>query len=214
MQVQSKENVQKELNDLKSMIESVELQYNSGSGEASVISSAYYRNYVIQIAQVDKDEDDMDDSTASTVAATSAATDSAVSRRSLTPTKRPHVVDLASSESQNNKTDKLSEPDSKRRKNLYSDKLEGERLNQMWCNRHFVVSKLEGHNDVICSLDCNQDLLLTGSRDTSVKVWSLRTFEMLHHMGGHTSVVTCVKLISPSAGRLVKVVCSSEIHRV
>jgi len=38
------------------------------------------------------------------------------------------------------------------------------------------------------------------SRDTSVKVWSLHTFEMLHHMGGHTSVVTCVRLLPLQSG--------------
>ena len=43
------------------------------------------------------------------------------------------------------------------------------------------------------------------SRDTSLKVWSLHTFEMLHHMGGHTGVVTCVRLVPESAGKSVKV---------
>ena len=39
--------------------------------------------------------------------------------------------------------------------------LEGEKeLRQMWCNKHFVVSKLDGHSSVVCSLNCNQDLLL------------------------------------------------------
>lgn len=40
------------------------------------------------------------------------------------------------------------------------------------------------------------------SRDTSLKVWSLHTLEMLHHMGGHTGVVTCVQLVPASAGML------------
>ena len=94
--------------------------------------------------------------------------DGGASKRSLTPTKRPHVVDPLSHGSQNSFTvsSDLSEPDTKRRKNINDKELEAERakelLRQMWCDKHFVVSKLDGHNDVICSLDCNQDVLLTG----------------------------------------------------
>lgn len=40
MQIQLKENVQKELNDLKVMIESVEIQDSANSGEVSINSSA------------------------------------------------------------------------------------------------------------------------------------------------------------------------------
>jgi len=98
---------------------------------------------------------------------------SAVSKGTLTPSKRPHVVDLSSVKSQNNFTktelssditsETLSEPDNKRKKkNNKEIMIEEKDLRQMWCNRHFVVSKLDGHNDVVCSLDCNQHLLLTG----------------------------------------------------
>ena len=109
---------------------------------------------------VDKGDDDMDDSTVS-------MTDDAVSMRTLTPTKRPHIVDVLSCETQNNfmASSDLSEPDSKRRKNINDKELEAEMpkgLRQMWCDKDFVVSKLDGHNDVICSLDCNEDILLTG----------------------------------------------------
>lgn len=136
---------------------------------------------------------------------------SIVSKMSLTPTKRPHVVDLSLPETQTNFTNSgpssdvisdMLEPITKRKKNMDSKELEAEKrkeAEEIWCNKCFVVSKLDGHNDVICSLDCNQDLLLTGSRDTSLKVWSLHTFEMLHHMGGHTGVVTCVRLVPASA---------------
>ena len=70
-----------------------------------------------------------------------------VSQRALTPTKRPHVVDLMSQEKHSNFTvsSDLSEPDTKKRKNIINDKEEritGSR--EMWCDEHFVVSKLEG----------------------------------------------------------------------
>lgn len=151
------------------MIEAVELQPSSNSGEVSNNSADVGMYMWYQIEQVDKDDEGMDDSTM-------AVTDAVVSRRSLTPIKRPHVVELSLPETQNNSTnnggvtsdvisDALSEPVTKRRKNINSKELEAEiekGLRQTWCDKRFVVSKLDGHNDVICSLDCNQDLLLTG----------------------------------------------------
>ena len=99
----------------------------------------------------------MDDSTMS-------MTDDAVTKRILTPTKRPHVVDVSSLEMENDVvvSSDLSEPDTKRMKNINDNELEAERARQVWCDKDFVVSKLDGHNDVICSLDCNQHILLTG----------------------------------------------------
>ena len=98
----------------------------------------------------------MDDSTTS-------MTDDAVTKRTLTP-KRPHVVDVSSLEMQNDVvvSSDLSEPDTKRMKNINDNELEAERTRQVWCDKDFVVSKLDGHNDVLCSLDCNQHILLTG----------------------------------------------------
>ncbi|XP_065890041.1 F-box/WD repeat-containing protein 7-like isoform X2 [Dysidea avara] len=129
-------------------------------------------------------------------------TSSKMTPKTSTPSKgkRPkHVAELPSPRMQNSTnltesgpeisvviSEELTEPENKKRRSLQ----------QTWCNQQFVVSKLEGHNDVVCCLDCNQQMLLTGSRDTSVKLWSLTTFEMLHHMGGHTGVVTSVRLVS------------------
>ena len=121
---------------------------------------------MIQIEHANKNDKDIVDDSMATGA------DTAVSRRSLTPTKRPHVMDLPLSEAQNDSTEivfasdvnsgTLSEPVTKRRKDAKSTEMEAEGLSQLWCNKQFIVSKLDGHNDVICSLDCNQDLLLTG----------------------------------------------------
>lgn len=104
-----------------------------------------------------KGDEDMDDSITSMIG-------DAVSMRTLTPTKRPHVVDVLSSETHNDfvALSGLSEPDTKRMKNINDNELEVERARHMWCDKDFVVSKLDGHNDVICSLDCNQHILLTG----------------------------------------------------
>lgn len=121
---------------------------------------------MVQIEQANENDEDIKDDSVVTV------TDSAVSRRSSTPTKRPHVMDLPLPETQNDPTkielasnaisDTLSEPVTKRRKDTKSKELGAKELRQFWSNKQFVVSNLDGHNDVICSLDCNQDLLLTG----------------------------------------------------
>ena len=121
---------------------------------------------MIRTEQVNKNDEGIKDDSMVTV------TDSPVSRRSSTPTKRLHVMDLPLPEAQNDPTKieltsdvisgTLSEPVTKKRKDAKNKELGAEELRQLWSNKQFVVSKLDGHNDVICSLDCTHDLLLTG----------------------------------------------------
>ena len=107
---------------------------------------------------MDKGDEDMNDSITS-------MTDNTVSKKTSTPTKRPHIVEVSSCETHNDfvGSSDLSEPDTKRMKNINDNELEAERTRHvLWCDKDFVISKLDGHNDVICSLDCNQHILLTG----------------------------------------------------
>jgi len=105
--------------------------------------------------------------------ARSNATSTKLTPKTSTPSKgkRPkHVTDLPSPKLQNSTesgpeisvvvSEELSEPETKKRRSLQ----------QLWCNQQFIVSKLEGHDDVICSLDCNQEFLLTGRLVQSIKI--------------------------------------------
>lgn len=64
-----------------------------------------------------------------------------------------------------------------------------------WDKVKFSVIELSGHNDVICSVDCFMDTVISGSRDTSVKVWDAKTGSEVRSLGGHTDSVTGVELV-------------------
>lgn len=48
-------------------------------------------------------------------------------------------------------------------------------------------------------MDTAADLLLTGSRDTTVKLWNVTTGDLLLNCGGHTDTVTGVTFIPSHA---------------
>ena len=50
---------------------------------------------------------------------------------------------------------------------------------------------LDSHNDKICSMAWCKDILVSGSRDTTSKIWS-KCGEVKHTLGDHTSSVTGV----------------------
>ncbi len=56
----------------------------------------------------------------------------------------------------------------------------------------------EAHEDLIVSVDvCTEsNMVVTGSRDTTLKVWSIEEankIKLLHSFGGHSSPITCVR---------------------
>ena len=64
---------------------------------------------------------------------------------------------------------------------------------------YFKTLELEdAHEDLIVSIDlcAESNLIVTGSRDTSLKVWSFenaKKIALVHSFGGHTSPITLVK---------------------
>ncbi|XP_078696146.1 uncharacterized protein LOC144924621 isoform X2 [Branchiostoma floridae x Branchiostoma belcheri] len=75
------------------------------------------------------------------------------------------------------------------------------RLRQMWRGLRFSVSLLKGHEDVVTSVSADGSLLVTGSRDTTVKVWDMKKATEKRSLGGHTGTVTSVILLSPDESR-------------
>ena len=63
-----------------------------------------------------------------------------------------------------------------------------------WEEKKFTTKCLEGHNDLISSVEMDGSFLISGSRDTMLKVWDTNTGEEIRSMGGHTGGITSVVL--------------------
>ncbi|XP_072175161.1 uncharacterized protein [Diadema setosum] len=67
---------------------------------------------------------------------------------------------------------------------------------ERWVTYRFSVRDVEGHNDLISSVHCKDGIILSGSRDTTVKAWDLSTGAEICNLGGHSGAVTSVYLLS------------------
>lgn len=71
-----------------------------------------------------------------------------------------------------------------------------ENLQQIWRSSEFTVRTLEGHHDIISAVAADTNLLVTASRDTTVKVWNADTGKEVYSLRGHKGSVTCLVLLS------------------
>ncbi|CAJ0907106.1 12057_t:CDS:2 [Entrophospora sp. SA101] len=75
-------------------------------------------------------------------------------------------------------------------KQIYSRRLVIERN---WRKGRYSVKVLEGHSDGITCLQLKKDILITGSYDATVRIWSIETGETLSVLSGHTSSVKALQ---------------------
>ncbi|XP_067944323.1 uncharacterized protein [Watersipora subatra] len=92
--------------------------------------------------------------------------------------------------------------------NQESDLLKVKR--RTWAKKYFDLTALEGHTDIIRSVDINLQHIVSSSRDTSLKVWNRRSRELLHNLGGHRGQVNCVRLMKCEGVTNSKIVSGSE----
>ncbi|XP_078493977.1 LOW QUALITY PROTEIN: uncharacterized protein LOC100179169 [Ciona intestinalis] len=71
-----------------------------------------------------------------------------------------------------------------------------QRILHEWKSKPMFTTVLEGHHDIITSVDCDGNWLVSGSQDTSVKVWDLNSMEEVRNMTGHSGCVTCVQILN------------------
>ncbi|XP_052212566.1 F-box/WD repeat-containing protein 7-like isoform X1 [Dreissena polymorpha] len=67
---------------------------------------------------------------------------------------------------------------------------------EKWRSSIFSVTALEGHNDITLATDICDKLIVSASRDTTVKIWCMDSLRELKSLGGHTGSVTDV-LVKP-----------------
>ncbi|XP_060777552.1 F-box/WD repeat-containing protein 7 isoform X2 [Neoarius graeffei] len=65
-------------------------------------------------------------------------------------------------------------------------------LKALWEKAKFRLRTLKGHSDIITCVTAVDNLVISGSRDTTVKVWHVPTATEQHNLGGHSGGVTCL----------------------
>lgn len=70
-------------------------------------------------------------------------------------------------------------------------------LKLSWEKAKFRLRLLEGHNDIVTCVVAVDNLVVSGSRDTTVKVWHVPTATEHKNLGGHTGGVTCLSAPPP-----------------
>ncbi|XDV40127.1 hypothetical protein PO909_009265 [Leuciscus waleckii] len=68
---------------------------------------------------------------------------------------------------------------------------------QTWEKSKFRLRTLEGHSDIITCVVAVDNLVISGSRDTTVKVWHVPTATEQRNLGGHSGGVTCLSAPPP-----------------
>ncbi|KZS96960.1 WD40 repeat-like protein [Sistotremastrum niveocremeum HHB9708] len=74
--------------------------------------------------------------------------------------------------------------------NLYKSRLE---VDRRWLNGAPKATVLSGHDDSVYCLEFDSQKIITGSRDKTIKIWSMRTGKLRATLKGHEGSVLCLK---------------------
>uniref|UniRef100_A0A3P8SWA8 Si:ch211-154o6.3 n=1 Tax=Amphiprion percula TaxID=161767 RepID=A0A3P8SWA8_AMPPE len=88
-------------------------------------------------------------------------------------------------------------PDFDKEQQLQQQEAEFTSLKASWEKSRFRLRLLEGHSDIVTSVVAVDNLVVSGSRDTTVKVWHVPTATEQKNLGGHTGGVTCLSAPPP-----------------
>ena len=73
---------------------------------------------------------------------------------------------------------------------LYKNRME---LDRRWAQEEPTLSRISGHADSVYCLEFDSTKIITGSRDRTIKVWSILTGELSATFRGHNGSVLCLK---------------------
>ncbi|CAL8340664.1 unnamed protein product [Gadus morhua 'NCC'] len=87
-------------------------------------------------------------------------------------------------------------------------------LKATWEKAKFRLRLLEGHTDIVTCVVAIDNMVISGSRDTTVKVWHVPTATEQRNLGGHSGGVTCLSAPPPEyCGKLARTLSLSEKER-
>ncbi|KAK3856014.1 hypothetical protein Pcinc_037618 [Petrolisthes cinctipes] len=79
-----------------------------------------------------------------------------------------------------------------------------------WKDEIFDVYTIEGHNDIVLAVDCTEEYILSGSRDTTVRVWRVGSRVEERSLRGHTASVTSVAFLPTSLTSAILDKCEAD----
>ncbi|KXS18836.1 WD40 repeat-like protein [Gonapodya prolifera JEL478] len=74
-------------------------------------------------------------------------------------------------------------------RHIYRQKL---LLERNWRSRRYNKSELTGHEEGVYCLQFDEDKIVSGSRDDTIRIWCLRTHAPLRTLRGHSASVLCL----------------------
>uniref|UniRef100_A0A1A7W7V6 Uncharacterized protein n=2 Tax=Iconisemion striatum TaxID=60296 RepID=A0A1A7W7V6_9TELE len=105
-------------------------------------------------------------------------------------------------------------PDFDTEQQLRQEEAEFTSLKVSWEKARFRLRLLEGHSDIVTSVVAVDNLVVSGSRDTTVKVWHVPTATEHKNLGGHSGGVTCLSAPPPEyCRRLARSLSLSNAER-
>ena len=92
-------------------------------------------------------------------------------------------------------------------KDVYRDRF---KVGYNWKTGRCSIKTFKGHDNGVTCLQFEQNIMATGSYDTTIKIWDIETGEVLRTLRGHTSAVRTLqfddsKLISGSFDKTIKI---------
>ncbi|KAJ2967832.1 hypothetical protein NQ176_g9478 [Zarea fungicola] len=92
-------------------------------------------------------------------------------------------------------------------KDVYRDRF---KVGFNWKTGRCTIKTFKGHENGVTCLQFDQNILATGSYDTTIKIWNIETGEVLRTLRGHTGAVRTLqfddsKLISGSFDKTIKI---------
>lgn len=66
-------------------------------------------------------------------------------------------------------------------------------LNKRWTNGQVSTHYFSGHKDSVYCLQFDQEKVITGSRDRSIKIWNLYNYQCVRTLYGHRGSVLCLQ---------------------